>query len=179
MKKRFTAEQIIGLLREADKGMAVKKLGRKHGFSAASYYLWHGTFGGMDVSDAKRLSERRGLRVVRMSASALRYEPRPDRNPVLRERIVALAQRHRRYGVGMIYLKLRQAGELVNYKRVERLYRLEKLHIRRRSPDEDPERGLRAVGPTPNKDPFRQRPGVHWQGDADLGVSPGHCLKAH
>ena len=80
----------------------------------------------------KGLSERRGLRVVRMSASALRYEPRPDRNPVLRERIVALAQRHRRYGVGMIYLKLRQAGELVNYKRVERLYRLEKLHIRRR-----------------------------------------------
>ena len=67
-----------------------------------------------------------------MSASALRYQPRPDRNQVLRARIVALAQRHRRYGVGMIHLKLRQAGELVNYKRVERLYGLEKLHIRRR-----------------------------------------------
>jgi putative transposase len=78
------------------------------------------------------LSERRGLQVVRMSASALRYQPRPDRNQWLRERIVALAQRHRRYGVGMIHLKLRQAGELVNYKRVERLYGLEKLHIRRR-----------------------------------------------
>ncbi len=45
---------------------------------------------------------------------------------------MALAQRHRRYGVGMIYLKLRQAGEFINYKRVERLYRLERLHIRRR-----------------------------------------------
>lgn len=56
------------------------------------------------------LSERRGLQVVRMSASALRYQPRPDRNQALRERIVALAQRHRRYGVGMIHLKLRQAG---------------------------------------------------------------------
>ena len=78
------------------------------------------------------LSERRGLQVVRMSASALRYQPRPDRNQALRERIVALAQRHRRYGVGMIHLKLRQAGELINYKRVERLYALEKLHIRRR-----------------------------------------------
>jgi putative transposase len=78
------------------------------------------------------LSERRGLQVVRMSASALRYQPRPDRNQALRERIVALAQRHRRYGVGMIHLKLRQAGELINYKRVERLYGLEKLHIRRR-----------------------------------------------
>jgi transposase InsO family protein len=67
-----------------------------------------------------------------MSASSLRYEPRPDRNMALRERIVTLAQRHRRYGVGMIYLKLRQAGEFINYKRVERLYRLEKLQIRRR-----------------------------------------------
>lgn len=45
---------------------------------------------------------------------------------------MALPQRHRRYGVGMIHLKLRQAGNMVNYKRVKRLYRLEKLHIRRR-----------------------------------------------
>jgi putative transposase len=80
----------------------------------------------------KGLTERRGLGIVGMSARSLRYEPRPDRNRALRARIVALAQRHRRYGVGMIHLKLRQAGELVNYKRVERLYRLEKLHIRRR-----------------------------------------------
>lgn len=67
-----------------------------------------------------------------MSASAFRYQPRPDRNQGLRERIVALAQRHRRYGAEMIYLKLRQAGELVNHKRVERLYALEKLQVRRR-----------------------------------------------
>ena len=80
----------------------------------------------------KGLSERRGLQITRMSASALRYQPRPDRNRALRQRIVALAQRHRRYGVGMIHLKLRQAGEYVNYKRVERLYRLETLQIRRR-----------------------------------------------
>ncbi len=80
----------------------------------------------------KGLTERRSLAIVGMSASALRYEPRPDRNAALRARIVALAQRHRRYGVGMIHLKLRQAGELINYKRVERLYGLEKLHIRRR-----------------------------------------------
>jgi putative transposase len=81
---------------------------------------------------ARGLTERRSLAVVGMSASSLRYEPRPDRNVALRARIVALAQRHRRYGVGMIHLKLRQAGEIVNYKRVERLYGLEKLHIRRR-----------------------------------------------
>lgn len=52
------------------------------------------------------LSERRPLSVVRMSANALRYEPRPIRNAELRERILALAQQHKRYGVGMIYLKL-------------------------------------------------------------------------
>ena len=68
------------------------------------------------------LSERRALRAARMSASAYRYQPRPDRNVALRERIVGLAHRHKRYGVGMIFLKLRQAGMLVNYKRVERLY---------------------------------------------------------
>lgn len=78
------------------------------------------------------LSERRALRVVRMSASALRYEARPDGNGELREKIVRLAQRHRRYGAGMIYLKLRQGGERVNHKRVERLYALEGLQVRRR-----------------------------------------------
>lgn len=78
------------------------------------------------------LSERRALAVVRMSASAYRYQPQPDRNGELRERILALAQRHKRYGVGMIHLKLRQAGLLVNYKRVERLYQEAKLQVRRR-----------------------------------------------
>ncbi|TDU25915.1 transposase InsO family protein [Panacagrimonas perspica] len=77
-------------------------------------------------------TERRALAVVGMSASSLRYEPAADRNAVLREKIVKLAQRHRRYGAEMIYLKLRQAGELVNHKRVERLYALEKLQVRRR-----------------------------------------------
>jgi putative transposase len=81
---------------------------------------------------ARGLSERRSLHVIGMSASALRYQPRQDRNGALRDRIVALAQRHRRYGASMIYLKLRQAGELVNHKRVERLYTLQQLQVRRR-----------------------------------------------
>ncbi len=78
------------------------------------------------------LSERRALTVVHMSASALRYTPRPDRNGELRTEIVALAHRHRRYGAGMIYLKLRQAGRRVNHKRVDRLYAEEKLQVKRR-----------------------------------------------
>ena len=70
--------------------------------------------------------------VVRMSASAYRYARRPDHNVELRQRIVTLAQRHKRYGVGMIHLKLRQAGLPVNYKRVERLYQEARLQVRRR-----------------------------------------------
>ena len=58
MKKRFSEEQIIGFLREAEAGLPVKELCRKHGFSEASYYLWRSKFGGMSVPDAKRL---RGL----------------------------------------------------------------------------------------------------------------------
>lgn len=57
MKKRFSEEQIIGFLREAEAGMVVKDLCRRHGFSEASYYLWRSKFGGMTVSDARRLRE--------------------------------------------------------------------------------------------------------------------------
>ena len=57
MKKRFTEAQIVGFLREADGGLRVKDLCRRHGLSEASYYLWRSKFGGMSVSDAKRLKE--------------------------------------------------------------------------------------------------------------------------
>jgi putative transposase len=57
MKKRFTEGQIIGFLREAEAGLAVKDLCRRHGFSEASYYLWRSNFGGMSVPDAKRLKQ--------------------------------------------------------------------------------------------------------------------------
>jgi putative transposase len=55
MKKRYTEEQIIGFLKEAETGLPVKDLCRRHGFSEASYYAWRNKFGGMDISDAKRL----------------------------------------------------------------------------------------------------------------------------
>lgn len=73
MKKRFTEEQIIGFLREADRGMAVKELCRKHGFSEASYYLWRSKFGGMDVSDAKRLKalEAENSKLKKLLAEAM------------------------------------------------------------------------------------------------------------
>lgn len=55
MKKRYSEEQIIGFLREADAGLPVKELCRKHGFSEPSDYAWNAKFGGMNVSDAQRL----------------------------------------------------------------------------------------------------------------------------
>ena len=55
MPKQFSEERIIGFPRQADKGVAVKGLCRGHGFSEASCYVWRSNYGGMDVSDAKRL----------------------------------------------------------------------------------------------------------------------------
>ena len=55
MKKRYSDEQIIGFLKEADSGMPVKELCRRHGFSDASFYAWRSKSGGMDISEAKRL----------------------------------------------------------------------------------------------------------------------------
>jgi len=73
VKKRYTEEQIIGFLREADAGVSVKELCRRHGFSEASFYLWRGKYGGMDVSDAKRLKalEAENARLKKLLAEAI------------------------------------------------------------------------------------------------------------
>ena len=73
MKQRFSEAQIIGFLREAEVGVAVKDLCRRHGFSEASYYLWRSKFGGLDVSDAKRLKtlEQENARLKRLLAEAV------------------------------------------------------------------------------------------------------------
>jgi putative transposase len=72
-KKRYTEEQIIGFLREADAGVAVKDLCRKYGFSQGSFYLWRSKFGGMDVSDAKRLKalEAENAKLKKLLAEAM------------------------------------------------------------------------------------------------------------
>jgi putative transposase len=54
-RKRFTEEQIIGVLRENEAGAKAGDLARKHGVSEATLYNWKAKYGGMDVSDAKRL----------------------------------------------------------------------------------------------------------------------------
>ena len=56
-KSRFSEEQIIGFLRQAEAGMPIKELCRNGGFSDATFYKWRAKFGGMQVSEAQRLRE--------------------------------------------------------------------------------------------------------------------------
>ena len=54
-KSRFTQEQIIGVLKEHHAGLSADELCRKHGISDATFYKWRSKYGGMDVSDARKL----------------------------------------------------------------------------------------------------------------------------
>ncbi|NKK82628.1 IS3 family transposase [Rhizobium leguminosarum] len=183
-RNRFTDEQIIGILKEHEAGTPVSELCRKHGVSDASIYKWKAKFGGMEVSEAKRLktledentklkrlladamldnaalkdlfgkevvtpaakrkavahlmshhemSERRACKALGFCRMTVRYETRRDNDHELRERMKALAHERRRFGYRRIYVLLRREGHLVNHKRLFRLYREEKLAVRKRS----------------------------------------------
>jgi putative transposase len=71
-KSRFSEEQIIGFLKQAEAGMPVKELCRKGGFSDATFYKWRSRFGGMEVPDARRLREleQENAKLKRMLAEA-------------------------------------------------------------------------------------------------------------
>ena len=56
-KSRFTETQIVAILKEADAGIPVKEICRKHGISDATYYNWKSKYGGMSASDLKRIKE--------------------------------------------------------------------------------------------------------------------------
>lgn len=56
-KSRFTESQIVSILKEADRGVQIKDICRKHGISDATYYNWKSKYGGMDSSDLKRMKE--------------------------------------------------------------------------------------------------------------------------
>jgi len=72
-RSRFTEEQIIGILKEHEAGVSVAELCRKHGVSDASIYKWKAKFGGMEVSEAKRLRalEDENAKLKRMLADAM------------------------------------------------------------------------------------------------------------
>jgi len=72
-RSRFTEEQIIGILREQETGVAVADLCRKHGLSSPTFYKWKARFGGMDVSEARRLKalEDENAKLKRLLADAI------------------------------------------------------------------------------------------------------------
>ena len=72
-RKRFSEEQIIGVLKEHEAGVSVADLCRKHGVSDASIYKWKAKFGGMDVSEARRLKglEDENAKLKRLLADAM------------------------------------------------------------------------------------------------------------
>lgn len=57
MKRRFSDEQIIGILKEHEAGVTAKELCRKHGMSDATFYKWKAKFSGMEISEARRLRD--------------------------------------------------------------------------------------------------------------------------
>jgi putative transposase len=76
-RSRFTEEQIIGILREHEAGAKCADLCRRHGMSEATFYAWKAKFGGMDVSDAKRLRalEEENARLKRRLAESMFFSP--------------------------------------------------------------------------------------------------------
>jgi len=72
-RSRFTEEQIIGILREQEAGVATAEVCRRHGVSSPTFYKWKARFGGMDVSEARRLKalEDENAKLKRMLADAM------------------------------------------------------------------------------------------------------------
>ncbi|MCA1538096.1 IS3 family transposase, partial [Bradyrhizobium sp. NBAIM03] len=170
-------------MKEHEAGVSVADLCRKHGVSDASIYKWKAKFGGMEVSEAKRLrtledentrlkrlladamldnaalkdlpgkevvtpaakrkavahlmeahemSERRACKAIGCCRMTIRYRTTRADDAALRQRMRAIAEVRRRFGYRRLHVLLRREGYLVNHKKLFRLYREERLAVRRR-----------------------------------------------
>ncbi|WP_156936936.1 IS3 family transposase [Bradyrhizobium sp. WSM2254] len=182
-RSRFSEEQIIGILKEHEAGVSVADLCRKHGVSDASIYKWKAKFGGLEVSEAKRLktledentrlkrlladamldnaalkdlggkemvtpaakrkavahlrdafgmSERRACKAIGCCRMTMRYQTTRADDAGLRQRMRAIAHERRRFGYRRLHVLLKREGYVINHKKLFRLYREEKLAVRRR-----------------------------------------------
>jgi putative transposase len=182
-RNRFSEEQIIGILKEHEAGVSVADLCRKHGVSDASIYKWKAKFGGLEVSEAKRLktledentclkrlladamldnaalkgplgkemvtpagkrkaiahlvdaygmSERRACKTIGCCRMTMRYQTTRADDAALRQRMKAIAHERRRFGYRRLHVLLKREGYVINHKKLFRLYREEKLAVRRR-----------------------------------------------
>ncbi|WGF90759.1 IS3 family transposase [Marinivivus vitaminiproducens] len=182
-KSRYSEEQIIGVLKEHQAGIPVSELCRKHGISDATFYNWRSRYGGMEVSDTRRLkgleeenrklkkllaesmldvatlrealgkkllrpgsrrafvnwameeksySQRRACGLIGLDPKTYRYASRRSDDAGLRARLKALASERRRFGYRRLHILLRREGIALNHKKLFRLYREERLTVRRR-----------------------------------------------
>lgn len=96
------------------------------------------------------LSQRKACLLVRISPSVFRYQPRPNGDIALRQRLKELAAQRKRFGCPRLHLVLHREGLVVNHKRTERLYREEGLSLRRRRRRKGAA-GIRVSLPSPEK----------------------------
>ena len=88
---KYTESQIIGFLKQAESGISVKEICRKEGFSDATFYKWRAKFGGMDATDAKRLSEPGGSALPAFWLAGVQCARRQQRCPPEKPELSGLA----------------------------------------------------------------------------------------
>ncbi|MGQ0741106.1 MAG: IS3 family transposase [Alphaproteobacteria bacterium] len=183
-RSRYSEEQIIGILKEHQAGLSAHDLCRKHGISDATFYKWRSKYGGMEISDARKLraleeenrklkkllaesvldtatlkemlgkklltprarrtavswairdkgySQRHACQMIGMAPKAYRYTARRPDDAQLRQRLRDLALERRRFGYRRLHILLRREGIVLNHKKLYRLYREERLMVRKRS----------------------------------------------
>jgi len=124
--KRFSEEQIIGALKEAEAGMPIPDICRKYGIHQTTFYNWKAKYGGLSVSEARRLKalEDENRRLIDFPRSSYNYAAKHEvtQEEAVRKRLKELAQKRPRFGCPRLHIMLRREGIAINHKRAERIY---------------------------------------------------------